>query len=221
MCRLMWSVVAGVAVIAAGARPASAPQHPYLLFNTSELTAIRARASHPTLAPVAARLVSRADALLKAAPLLVSTTGRGEADPPGQIKGLEAARRLQGRVLTYAMTFLLKGDRRYRDAAVAELDHAIVQWPIWVDTAHPPPYDLMAGEISLTFGLAWDDGPVSRRDHALEADVVVHGRPQLEPGLQRRRRGAGAGARLRERAFGGGAPHGGARNERLLESPGR
>jgi len=156
MRRLLWSVVAGVVVVVTGARPASAPQHPYLLFSASELAAIRAKAAHPALAPVAARLVARADTLLKAAPLLVSTTGRGESDPPGHIKGLEAARRLQGRVVTYAMAFLLKGDRRYRDAAVAELDHAIAQWPIWVDTAHPPPYDLMAGEISLTFGLAWD-----------------------------------------------------------------
>ena len=156
MSRVVWGAAAAAVVIVAGTSPAAAPQHPYLLFSAQDLASIRAKAAHPTLAPVAARLISRAEALLKAAPLLVSTTGRGEPDPPGRIKGLEAARRLQGRALTYAMAFLLTGDRRYRDAAVAELDHAITQWPIWVDTAHPPPYDLMTGEISLTFGVAWD-----------------------------------------------------------------
>ncbi|RLT40561.1 MAG: DUF4962 domain-containing protein [Chloroflexi bacterium] len=135
---------------------ASASQHPRLLFAAAELLLIRSRAGHPQLKPVADRLVSRANTLLAAKPLLVSTTGRGELDPPGTLKGLDAARRLQGRVITLAMAFLLSGDRRYRDAAVGQLDDAIVKWPAWVDTAHPPPYDLMAGEMSLTFGLAYD-----------------------------------------------------------------
>jgi hypothetical protein len=108
------------------------------------------------LKPVAARLLARADALMKAPPLMVSLTKRGEPDLPGQLKGLEPARRLQGRVLTFAMAFLLTGDARYRDAAVGQLDHALADWPIWVDTAHQPPFDLMTGEVSLTFGLAWD-----------------------------------------------------------------
>jgi hypothetical protein len=100
--------------------------------------------------------MDRATRLLTAAPLLVSTTKRGEPDPPGHLKGLEAARRLQGRVLTYGMAFLLSGEKRFRDAAVAELDHALEAWPIWVDTAHQPPYDLMTGELSMTYGIAYD-----------------------------------------------------------------
>src|SRR5262249_61469087 len=68
--------------------------------------------------------------------LVPSITGRGEPDPPGEQKGLACARALQGRVLTYAMAFDLTHDRRYRDAAVAELRHAIDDWRIWVDTAH-------------------------------------------------------------------------------------
>ena len=130
--------------------------HPRLLFDSAELRSIQARSSSTKLAPFRDRLFARAAALLTAPPLLVSTTGRGEADPPGTLKGLEAARRLQGRIATFAMAFLLNGDRRYRDAAVAQLDFAITNWPIWVDTAHDPPYDLMAGEMSLTFGLAYD-----------------------------------------------------------------
>jgi hypothetical protein len=157
MMRRPIAVFASVVVIAgADAWPGAASRHPSVLFTSADVAGIRARAAHPTLAPVAARLFARAETLLKAAPILVSTTGRGEPDPPGYIKGLDAARRLQGRVLTYAMAFVLNGDTRYRNAAVAELDRAISQWPIWVDTAHTPPYDLMAGEISLTFGLAWD-----------------------------------------------------------------
>jgi hypothetical protein len=131
------------------------PVHPRLLFDAAGLAAIRS-SSTGALAPVRARLMARADALLTAPPLLVSTTGRGEPDPPGHLKGIEAARRLQGRTATFAIAFLLSGDRRYRDAALAGLDHALEQWPIWVDTAHQPPYDLMTGENSLTYGLAYD-----------------------------------------------------------------
>lgn len=130
--------------------------HPSLLFDGSELPAIRARAESDRLAAVRTRLLARATALLTAPPLLVSTTPRGQPDPPGTLKGLDAARRLQGRVLTFAMAYLLSDDARYRDAAVAQLDHAIANWPIWVDTAHQPPFDLMGGEVSLTFGLAYD-----------------------------------------------------------------
>ena len=39
---------------------------------------------------------------------------------------------------------------------MAELDHALEAWPIWVDTAHQPPYDLMTGELSMTYGIAYD-----------------------------------------------------------------
>jgi hypothetical protein len=133
----------------------AAPIHPRLLFDAAGLEAIRA-SSQGELAPIRARLMERATRLLAAAPLLVSTTKRGEPDPPGQLKGLEAARRLQGRVLTYGMAFLLSGEQRFRDAAVAELDHALDAWPIWVDTAHQPPFDLMTGEQSMTYGIAYD-----------------------------------------------------------------
>ena len=150
------TVVFGVAAAAAllTVTPA-APVHPGLLFDAAGLEAIRA-SSKGELAPVRARLMERATRLLTAAPLLVSTTKRGEPDPPGHLKGLEAARRLQGRVLTYGMAFLLSGEKRFRDAAVTELDHALEAWPIWVDTAHQPPYDLMTGELSMTYGIAYD-----------------------------------------------------------------
>jgi hypothetical protein len=133
----------------------AAPVHPRLLFDAAGLEAIRA-ASKGELAPIRARLMERATRLLTAAPLLVSTTKRGEPDPPGQLKGLEAARRLQGRVLTCGMAFLLSGEKRFRDGVVAELDHALAAWPIWVDTAHQPPFDLMTGELSMTYGIAYD-----------------------------------------------------------------
>lgn len=152
------SLVVLLVAVVAGASPTSQglPAHPRLFFDRTELAAIQARSTSAKLSPVRDRLVARATALLTASPLLVSTTARGEADPPGTLKGLEAARRLQGRVATFAMAFLLNGDRRFRDAAVAQLDFAITSWPIWVDTAHEPPYDLMAGEMSLTFGIAYD-----------------------------------------------------------------
>ncbi len=151
--------------------------HPALLFDSAGVEAIRLRAASPRMAAVRTRLIARAEALLRAAPLLVSTTGRGQPDPPGTLKGITAARRLQGRVLSFSMAFLLTGDARYRDAAVAQLDHAITNWPIWVDTAHSPPYDLMTGEISLTFGLAYD---------WLYSSLTTAERARLRAGMERR-----------------------------------
>ncbi len=153
------------------------PGHPRLLFDAVDLDSIRLRAESGRMAPVRSRLLARASVLLAAAPLLVSTTGRGQPDPPGTLKGLEAARRLQGRVATFAMAFLLNGDRRYRDAAVAQLDHAITNWPIWVDSAHAPPYDLMTGEMSLTFALAYD---------WLYSSLTEAERARLREGVERR-----------------------------------
>ncbi|HJZ82840.1 MAG TPA: heparinase II/III family protein, partial [Pyrinomonadaceae bacterium] len=114
---------------------------------------------------------------LTAPPLIPSITKRGEPDPPGENKGLECARRLQQRVLTYCMAFMLTGQKKYRDAAVAELMHAINDWRIWVDTAHQPPFDLMNGEICMTFGLALD---------WLYRDLTPAERGQLIEGVERR-----------------------------------
>lgn len=142
--------------VMASGRSAAIAEHPHLLFAAADRQAIQARARSPVLEPTARRLIERADWLLHAPPIVPSITKRGEPDPPGEQKGLASARALQGRVLTYCMAFTLTGDRKYRDAAIAELRHAIDDWRIWVDTAHPPPFDLMSGELCMTFGLAYD-----------------------------------------------------------------
>src|SRR5262245_19890330 len=175
-------------VAAPGIRPAAksgdiirsldaAPAHPRLLFSQSDLPELRRRASLPIFQPTAKRLLERADWQLTAPPLIPSISKRGDPDPPGENKGLECARRLQGRVLTYSMAFTLTGHKKYRDAAVAELMRAINDWRIWVDTAQQPPFDLMNGEICLTFGLAWD---------WLYNDLTVAERQQLREGVERR-----------------------------------
>lgn len=161
--------------IPAATQPADA--HPRLLFDAAEAAAIRQRASLPVLTPVANRLLARANRHLAAAPIVPSVTKRGEPDPPGEQKGIASARALQGRVLTLAMAFTLTQDRKYRDAAVTELRRAINDWRIWVDTAHAPPYDLMTGEISLTFGLAYD---------WLYPDLTPDERRALRAGVERR-----------------------------------
>src|SRR5512139_3946407 len=105
---LAFLLVTAAALVAIGRAPTVS--HPSLLFDPVELAALKKRVSQPVLAPVVARLMARATALLTADPIRVSTTGRGEADPPGQVKGLSGARRLQGRVVSLAMAFLLSGD---------------------------------------------------------------------------------------------------------------
>ena len=156
---------------------AHASEHPRLLFGAADVAAIKERAKDPSLQPFAKRLIERAEWQLHAPPIIPSITKRGEPDPPGEQKGIASARALQGRVLTYCMAFTLTGDRRYRDAAVAELRHAIEDWRIWVDTAHSPPYDLMTGELCLTFGLAYD---------WLYHDLAGEERAMLRRGVERR-----------------------------------
>src|ERR1700686_1502170 len=151
--------------------------HPRLLFSQSDLPEIKKRATLPIFQPTVRRLLERAEWQLTAPPLIPSISKRGEPDAPGEDKGLQCARLLQGRVLTYCMAFTLTGQKKYRDAAVAELMHAINDWRIWVDTAHQPPFDLMNGETCLTFGLAWD---------WLYNDLTPEERRQLREGVERR-----------------------------------
>lgn len=167
------AVVGGLAALSA----VPPPDHPRLLFTAADSAAVKARAHTPVLEPVTRHLLARAESQLHAPPLIPSITKRGEPDPPGEQKGLACARALQGRVLTYAMAFTLTGEGKYRDAAVAELRHAIDDWRIWVDTAHTPPYDLMNGEICMTFGLAYD---------WLYHDLTVAERAELRRGVERR-----------------------------------
>jgi neopullulanase len=47
---------------------------------------------------------------------------------------------VQGRVLTYRMAFMLTVDKKYCNVEVAEVQRAITDWCIGVDTAHPLPY---------------------------------------------------------------------------------
>jgi hypothetical protein len=166
-----------VLVCVLAAKNVQASEHPRLLLSPQEIPAIRQRATLPILEPIARHLIERAEWQLHAPPIIPSITKRGEPDPPGELKGIAAARALQGRVLTYSMALTLTGDRKYRDAAVAELRRAITDWRIWVDTAHPPPYDLMTGEICLTFGLAYD---------WLYHELTGEERQELQHGVERR-----------------------------------
>lgn len=135
----------------------TAAEHPRLLFSKEDIPLIQKRSLHPQLKPVRDRLFQRADYLINTAPpILVSITKRGEPNGPGETKGILSSRYFQERVLTQCMAFTLSGEKRYRDAAVELLDQALTDWRIWVDTNHAPPYDLMTGELCLTFGLAYD-----------------------------------------------------------------
>jgi hypothetical protein len=149
-------VVCFTALVGLASNPASTARHPHLLFDASDVPALRERSHVPPLAAHRASLLARADAVLTAPPIVPSITRRGEPDPPGESKGIASARALQGRVLTLAMAFTLTGEHRYRDKAVMLLNDAVEHWRIWVDTAHAPPYDLMTGENAMTFGLAYD-----------------------------------------------------------------
>jgi hypothetical protein len=131
-------------------------EHPYLLFSEKDIPEIKLKARSPVLSPVAKRIMEQAELFLTAPVLIPSLTKRGDPDPPGEMKGLSAARELQNRVLTYSMAFTLSNERKYRDMAVMEVTRAINDWRIWVDTAHSPPYDLMTGEVCATIGILYD-----------------------------------------------------------------
>ncbi|BCS31272.1 hypothetical protein TBR22_A04720 [Luteitalea sp. TBR-22] len=138
------------------AQPGAPERGPRLLFTREELDRVRARASHPQLVRFRDTTLAKAEQYVSAPRLVPSITGRGEPDPPGEDKGLACARALQGRVVTLGMAWELTGEARFLESAIAQLEHAVRSWHIWVDTAHQPPFDLMTGELSLTFALAID-----------------------------------------------------------------
>src|SRR5215471_3557399 len=87
--------------------------HPRLLFSQSDLSEIKKRATLPIFQPTVKRLLERAEWQLTAPPLIPSITKRGAPDPPGENKGLQCARLLQQRVLTYCMAFTLTDQKKY------------------------------------------------------------------------------------------------------------
>ncbi len=161
--------------------PASTPR---LLFTREELTRMRAQSTHPQLVRFRDAVMARADAYLTAAPIIPSITKRGEPDPPGEDKGLACARALQGRVVSLGMAWELTGDARYLDSAVQHLAYAVREWRIWVDTAHQPPFDLMTGELALTYGLAIDWILPAADDASRTAIVEGVVRRALDPFLE-------------------------------------
>lgn len=157
---------------------------PRLLFTREELSRMRGRATHPQLVRFRDAVMTRADICLTAPPIVPSVTARGEPDPPGEDKGLACARALQGRVFSLGMAWELTGESRYLESAVTQLGHAVREWRIWVDTAHQPPFDLMTGELSLTFGVAidWLLAAADPAQRAALVDGVV--RRALDPYLE-------------------------------------
>src|SRR5258708_13228358 len=99
------------------------PTHPRL-FSRSDLPEIKKRATLPIFQLTVKRLLERAEWQLTAPPLIPSISKRGEPDPPGEDKGLQCARLLQGRVLTYCIPFTLTGQKKYLAASVPQLIHA-------------------------------------------------------------------------------------------------
>lgn len=172
-------VVFGVILLLTAIRIYAAPsaEHPRLLFSRDEISAIKQRAESQILKPVTGRLMERAEWQLRAPPIIPSLTKRGEPNLPGESKGIESARTLQGRVFTLCMAYTLTNEKKYRDRAVAELRQAIADWRIWVDTAHRRPFDLMTGEVCLTFGIAYD---------WLYNDLTAEERRELREGAEKR-----------------------------------
>jgi hypothetical protein len=115
--------------------------HPRLIFSSDDVAQLPARSTHPVLAPVTASLLARAESILKRPPLSIATGN--------------ACRHHQGRVLTLALTFLLTQRPEFRDGAVRELDWALAQ-DDWKWNPAIGYSNLLTGEISMTFGLAYD-----------------------------------------------------------------
>jgi hypothetical protein len=81
-----------IAVILLQAQSVFALEHPHLLFSKSAIPKIKERAAHPRLKAFAGAVIADAEYVFTAPPLLVSMSARGEKDPPGERKGLDAAR---------------------------------------------------------------------------------------------------------------------------------
>jgi len=88
---------------------------------------------------------------------------------------LNRARRMQTRVVTLLTEYKRTGDRRYRDAAMADV-RRISEWEYWSwitwrqgDARPEAIYDLSYGENSATLALAFD----GLRDELSEAEVLL------------------------------------------------
>jgi len=127
MLILTSGVLAGSTHKNSAGRLDTTPTHPCLLFSQSDIPEIKKRARLPLFQPTVKRLLELAEWQLTAPPIIPSITKRGEPDPPGEDKGLQCARLLQGRVITYCMVFTLIGQKKYRDGAVSELMRSELQ----------------------------------------------------------------------------------------------
>lgn len=113
----------------------------YLLFPSSGIAGLRERSAHPQLQAATQQLLARAEYYLSAEPF--------------DVEGGNVCRHHQGRVLTLAIAYLSTQRKEFLAAAVRELDWAANQED-WSWTAGCNWSNLITGEVSMTFGLAYN-----------------------------------------------------------------
>lgn len=131
-------------------------KHPRLFFTQEDLPRLKQKVQSPSLHPFYKCLLQKCDRWLTLPPIRPPEIPSNEMSRAGGEIG--CAQKAQGRVVSLAFAYLLTEKKAYLERAKQELWCFTDEWGSWVDPYHGPSsfYDLMTGEMCLTFGLAYD-----------------------------------------------------------------
>lgn len=154
--RHLTRVLAVMSTVLSAVLPATAGEHPFLFLRRADIAGLRKKVQTPEFQPAYQRLLERSDRWLTVPPIEPPAVASNKETRAGGELG--RARQAQGRVLTLALAYVLTEKPAYLERAKREMWSFTDVWKSWVDPYHGPPrsYDLMAGELAFTFGLAYD-----------------------------------------------------------------
>ncbi len=160
------------------ALPCGSQEHPYLFLRKADLPALKQKAASPEFAPLYRRLLERCDRWLELPPIEPPAVASTAEDRSG--RELSRARQAQGRIVSLAMAYLLTGKTAYAERAKKEMWSFTDVWKSWVDPFHGDAeyFDLMAGELSFAFGVAYDwlyDALTDEERAKIRRAMIEHG----------------------------------------------
>lgn len=138
------------------ALPCRSAGRPYLFVSKAGLPGLQDKVRSPEFAGYYSRLLERCDRWLTLPPIEPPAVASTAEDRSG--RELTRARQAQGRIVSLAMAYLLTGKAAYAERAKKEMWSFTDVWKSWVDPFHGNPqyFDLMAGELSMAFGIGYD-----------------------------------------------------------------